>query len=227
MTQIGKYWNNPLGTVSLRIEGVLAKTPADDPRRKALEIVEQEVERMSGLVANLLQFSRAGRDQVSTVDVREELNRTIELTGYHLKKHGIHVEPDFSPDVPIIYADRQQLRQVFLNLFTNATDAMEAGGRLTLRVRHGILPGNREAVVIEVIDTGVGIAPEHLSRVTDPFFTTKEEGKGTGLGLAICRRIVQQHQGAFQVESQLGEGTVVRVILPIRPDANVAILHTE
>ena len=81
--------NNPLGTVSLRIEGVLAKTPADDPRRSALEVIDQEVERMARLVGNLLQFSRAGRDQVSTVDVCEEITKTIELTDHHLKRHGI------------------------------------------------------------------------------------------------------------------------------------------
>ena len=84
---------------------------------------------------------------------------------------------------------------MFLNLFTNAADAMPDGGRLTPRVRPGELPGGVPAVVIEVADTGAGIPPEHLARVFEPFFTTKEEGKGTGLGLAICRRIVEQHHG--------------------------------
>jgi signal transduction histidine kinase len=79
--------------------------------------------------------------------------------------------------------------------------------------------------VVEVADTGVGIPPELLPRVTEPFFTTKPEGKGTGLGLAICRRIVRQHQGTIDVESRPGEGTTVRVTLPVRPDTNVAGLH--
>ena len=180
--------NNPLGTVSLRIEGVLARTPPDDPRRRALEIVEQELERMARLVANLLQFSRPGRDQVSTVDVCDEVAKTVELTEHHMRKRQIHVGSYFAPGLPLIYADRQQLRQVFLNLFTNADDAMTAGGRLIARVKPGELPAARPAVVIEVEDTGVGIPPEHLERVTEPFFSTKAEGKGTGLGLAICRR---------------------------------------
>jgi signal transduction histidine kinase len=218
--------NNPLGTVSLRIEGVLNKTPQDDPRRAALEVIDQEITRMADLVANLLQFSRAGRDQVSTVDVREEVNRTVELIGHHMRKYAIRVESNFAPDVPVIYADRQHLRQVFLNLFTNAADAMPGGGRLLLQVRSGALPDGRPSVSVEVTDTGVGIQPEYLPRVTDPFFTTKPEGKGTGLGLAICRRIVQQHQGALQVESKVGVGTTVRVVLPVRPDSNVAVLHT-
>jgi PAS domain S-box-containing protein len=218
--------NNPLGTVSLRVEGLLAKTPADDPRRKSLEIIEGEVERMAGLVANLLQFSRAGREQVSTVDVCEEINKTVELVQHHLRKRGIQVQLEFSRDA-VIHADRQQLRQVFLNLFTNAADAMPAGGRLIPRVRRGELPGNLPAVVIEVADTGTGIPSSLLSRVFDPFFTTKEEGKGTGLGLAICKRIVAQHQGTLGIESQVDHGTTVRITLPVRPDTNVTGLRAE
>jgi two-component system, LuxR family, sensor kinase FixL len=218
--------NNPLGTVSLRIEGVLDRMPADDPRRRPLEIVEQEVARMARLVANLLQFSRPGRDQVSSIQVCDEIVMTFELTSHHLKRRGVAVETDFAPDVPIIFADRQQLRQVFLNLFTNAADAMPAGGRLTPRVRTGELPPARPAIVVEVIDTGTGIPPEDLDRVMDPFFTTKPEGQGTGLGLAICRRIVRKHQGTLEIDSREGEGTTVRITLPIRLDTNVADQHS-
>jgi signal transduction histidine kinase len=159
---------------------------------------------------------------VSTVDVCDEVRKTIELTEHHLRKRQVRVETEFAPGVPPIYADRQQLRQVFLNLFTNAADAMPGGGRLTPRVRPGELPPDRPAVVVEVADTGVGIAPEHLGRVTEAFFTTKPEGKGTGLGLAICRRIVEQHQGTLQIASRPGEGTTVRVTLPVRNGGNVA-----
>ncbi|VTT99281.1 chemotaxis protein : Signal transduction histidine kinase, nitrogen specific, NtrB OS=uncultured bacterium GN=ACD_75C00451G0002 PE=4 SV=1: PAS_9: PAS_4: HisKA: HATPase_c [Gemmataceae bacterium] len=214
--------NNPLGTVSLRVEGLIAKTPADDPRRKPLEIIEGEVERMANLVANLLQFSRAGRDQVSTVDVCEEITRTVDLVAHHLRKKRVKVDTQFAAGVPTIHADRQQLRQVFLNLFTNAADAMPEGGHLTPRVRAGTLPGDVPAIVVEVADTGAGIPADLLPRVFDPFFTTKEEGKGTGLGLAICRRIVDQHRGRVEVESHIGQGTTVRVVLPVRPDTNVA-----
>ncbi|WP_202920622.1 PAS domain-containing sensor histidine kinase [Urbifossiella limnaea] len=219
--------NNPLATVSLRVERLLARTPADDPRRRQLEVIEQEIERMAGLVGNLLQFSRAGRDQVSTVDVPDEVVKTVDLVGHHLRKRQIRVEPEFAAGVPHIHADRQQLRQVFLNLFTNAADAMPAGGRLAPRVRPGRLPPDRPAVVVEVMDTGTGIPPELLGRVCEPFFTTKDEGKGTGLGLAICRRIVQQHHGTLEVESRPGQGTTVRLTLPVRPDTNVAGLHAE
>jgi PAS domain S-box-containing protein len=219
--------NNPLGIVALRVEQLLAKTAADDPRRKSLEVIEGEVERMSALVGNLLQFSRAGRDQVSSVDIPEELLKTLELVGHHLKKRRVVVEPDFAPNIPIIQADRQHLRQVFLNLFTNAADAMPEGGRLIPRVRPGTMNESKPSVVIEVIDTGVGIPKDLLHRVVEPFFTTKDEGKGTGLGLAICRRIIQQHHGTLEVESQVGQGTTVRITLPVRSDTNVAGLWAE
>lgn len=219
--------NNPLGTVSLRIEGVLARTPPDDPRRPALEIIDQEVARMARLVANLLQFSRAGREEITTVDLGEEITRTIELTEHHFKRRGISVESKFDRGVDPIHADRQHLRQVFLNLFTNAADAMPDGGRLTLSMRSSEFPAGVPVVVIEVADTGVGIRPEDIGRVTEPFFTTKEDGKGTGLGLAICRRIVRQHHGTLEIESELGRGTTVRVTLPLRTDKNVTGLRHE
>jgi two-component system, LuxR family, sensor kinase FixL len=185
-------------------------------------VIDGEVERMAGLVANLLQFSRAGRDQVSTVDVCEEVNKTLELVSHHLRKRSIKVSTEFARGTPTIHADRQQLRQVLLNLFTNAADAMSDGGQLTPCVRPAELPGGVPAIEIQVADTGTGIAPDLLPRVFDPFFTTKEEGKGTGLGLAICKRIIAEHHGTLAIESAAGQGTTVRVTLPVHPDINVA-----
>jgi signal transduction histidine kinase len=219
--------NNPLATVNLRVEEVLARTPADDARRRPLEIVEQEADRMAGLVANLLQFSRRGRDEISTVDVNEELRKALELVDYHFRHRGIEVVREVHPAVPAIFADRQKLRQVFLNLLTNAADAMPEGGRMGLRAAPGVLVGGARAVRIEFSDTGVGIAPEHLPRVTEPFFTTKEEGKGTGLGLAICRRVVEEHQGTLQITSEVGKGTTVSVLLPVTSGTNAARLRGE
>ncbi|MBX9582148.1 MAG: hypothetical protein K2X87_17725, partial [Gemmataceae bacterium] len=213
--------NNPLATVSLRVESVLARTPADDPRRASLEVVEQEVERMAGLVANLLQFSRRGQPRASTVDVGEDLAKTLELVQHHLRNRRVGVVQEFAPDVPAIQADRQLLRQVFLNVLTNAGDAMPEGGTLTLRIAPGSLEGGRRAVVVEFADTGVGIPADHLPRVMEPFFTTKDEGKGTGLGLAICRRAVQEHGGAIHITSDVGRGTTVRIALPVGGGVNV------
>ena len=125
--------NNPMATVSLRVESLLMQLAQDETKTKALEIISGEVERMSNLVANLLQFSRRGHQQISTVDVCEEIESTLELIHYHLRNHNINVVREFAPDVPMVQADRQQLRQMFLNLITNASDAMTEGGTLTIR----------------------------------------------------------------------------------------------
>jgi signal transduction histidine kinase len=210
--------NNPLATVSLRVELLLGGMASDAPQRRALEVVEQEVERMGQLVANLLQFTRRGQQQVSTLDVREEIEHTLELIHYHLHHRQITVVRQFAPDVPMVQADRLQLRQLFLNLFTNASDAMPLGGTLTLRVKTEP-PGQLE---IAISDTGMGIAAEDLPRVMEPFFTTKPEGRGTGLGLPICRRIVQEHQGDLSIVSTVHQGTTVFITLPTQHGQNGA-----
>ncbi len=212
--------NNPLATVSLWVESLLAQTATDDPRRRPLEVVEREVDRMADLVANLLQFSRLSSQRTSSVDVGEDLVKTLELVQHYFRGLGVEVVQEFAPGVPVIQADRQLLRQVFLNLLTNAGDAMPDGGTLTLRVAPGFLSDGRRAVLIEFADTGPGISPEHLPKVMEPFFTTKEEGKGTGLGLAICRRAIQEHGGAIHITSDMGTGTTVHIALPVGNRAN-------
>lgn len=205
--------NNPLGIVSLRLEGILAITPDHDPRRPALRIIEAEVERMARLIASLLTFSRHGDDQMSTVNLGEEARMSAELADYHLRRRGVAKIFDIHPEVPPIYADRQKFRQVFLNLYTNAADAMPTGGTLTTRV-FGDTAETGDHVIVEVADTGLGIPPAILPHVMDTFFTTKSEGQGTGLGLAICRRIVTEHKGELTIASNVGQGTTVRMSLP-------------
>lgn len=204
--------NNPLATVALRTESLLRRLPEDSEQRKPLEIITQEVDRMAVLVNNLLQFSRRSHRQISTVDPREEMSNSLELVHYHLRTRKIEVLREFAGELPTIQADRQQLRQLFLNLLTNASDAMPEGGKLT--VRAALDGSSASAVAIEFADTGKGIAAENLERIWDPFFTTKPEGKGTGLGLAICRRIVEEHGGTVEIRSQSGRGTTVKMVFP-------------
>ena len=218
--------NNPLATVSLRTESLLAGAETESADRHELEIIEREVERMTHLVANLLQFSRRSRQQISTLNVCAETEKTLELIEYHLRQHNIVIAREYAEDMPHILADRQQLRQLFLNLFTNACDAMPRGGTLTIRVT--ALPESAK-VVIEIMDTGTGIPAEILPKVTAPFYTTKPEGKGTGLGLAICRRIAQEHKGTFEVVSEgiPGRGTTARISLPVANGINTDSLSHE
>jgi len=200
--------NNPLQTVGLRIESLSRRLSGDPAAHEALSVVEKELDRMAHLVENLLQLSRKGEQRIAIVNAAEELEKTVELLHYHLRKCGIETKKDFQPGIPLIRVDPEQLQQAFLNLFTNACDAMPSGGNLTLRARGGT------KVVIEIIDTGSGIAAVDLPRVMETFFTTKPPGKGTGLGLPICRRIVEAHGGALSIESEPGRGTTVRIVLP-------------
>ncbi|HUI70732.1 MAG TPA: ATP-binding protein [Spirochaetia bacterium] len=203
--------NNPLATASLRIESLRAGLAENDPRRVSLEVVEKEIDRMARLVADLLQFSRRSQSQVSTVDVREEVEKSLDLIHYHLRKSSIEVRKILPPEARMILADRQQLRQVFLNLFSNAADAMPRGGILSISVSTKDSPAQ---VLIEVSDTGEGIPQDILPKLMTPFFTTKPEGKGTGLGLSICRRIIQEHKGTLNITSEVGKGTIISIALP-------------
>jgi signal transduction histidine kinase len=205
--------NNPLAIVGLMVESLLEQTPADDPKRHALEVIEQEVERMGHQVASLLQFSRRSQPQTSTVDVTEVIASTLDLVQNHLRNRSIKVVTDFQPGISTIQADREQLRQLCLNLLTNAADAMPKGGTVAVRVAPCSINGNSPALGIEFADTGAGIASEDLSKIVEPFYTTKPEG--TGLGLAICKRIVQEHHGVLEITSVVGQGTTVRGTLPI------------
>jgi PAS domain S-box-containing protein len=206
--------NNPLATISLHAEVLVGQLAADDPHRRSLLVIEQEVERMATLVSNLLLFSRRSHRQICTMDLREELTNLLDFIQYHLRSHKIDIVQDFAAFLPTVQADRQQLRQVFLNLISNASDAMPEGGTLTVKSRAGAMNGGQTAVVVEFSDTGTGIQAGDLPRLWEPFFTTKPEGKGIGLGLAICRRTVEGHRGTIEIETGPGKGTTARITLP-------------
>jgi signal transduction histidine kinase len=205
--------NNPLATVALRAESLLAHLPVEEQSRAA-DVILREVERMASLVSNLLQFSRRSHQQISSLDLRAELRDSLEFIQYHLHSRKIDIVQDLADDLATIQADRQQLQQMFLNLLTNASDAMPEGGTLTVRALPGTFENGGAAVVIEFSDTGIGISQEDLPKLWEAFFTTKQAGKGTGLGLPICRRTVEEHHGTINIESCLGKGTTVRIILP-------------
>jgi PAS domain S-box-containing protein len=217
--------NNPLAILSLRVESLETQLPDTFLGKKDVEIMGIEIERMASLVSNLLQFSRSGQRHLSSLNVREELDNTLELVHSYLVHRHIEVREETTPSTPLVIADRQQMRQLFLNLITNASDAMPEGGTLKVDI-HPRPDGSQ--VMIELQDTGVGIDPRDLPRVVEPFFTTKPEGKGTGLGLAICRRIVEEHQGSFQVTSPgKDQGVTVRMSLPCSHPETSLIAETE
>lgn len=219
--------NNPLTTINLHLESLIEELPATGENGRQVRIIDQEVDRMAKLVANLLQFSRTREQQISSFDVEEELEKTVEIIQYVFRKSGIAVKKKFAADLPLIQADRQKLRQLFLNLIMNSCDATPPGGTITLRTGRAKVDVEQQGIFIEVTDSGMGIAPENLARIMEPFFTTKPEGKGTGLGLAISRRIVQEHRGLIEFVSSLGVGTTVRLTFPIGNETNGKIASSE
>src|SRR5207244_4136365 len=219
--------NNPLGTIALRVESLASAVAGDERKERWVEIISDEVERMAKLVGNLLQFSRRGHAQISTVNVSDEIRNSVEFIHYYLRNRKVNIIYELADDLPTVAADRQQLRQLFLNLLTNACEAMPQGGNLTIRTARGELPENIEAVIVHLIDTGIGISTDDLENIWEPFFTTKSEGKGTGLGLAICRRVVEENRGTISIESRLGEGTTVIIHLPTTNGSVSAELSAE
>jgi PAS domain S-box-containing protein len=206
--------NNPLTTISLRIESLGGDLSNDEEKSHTLKIIADEVDRMGKLIGRLLQFSRHNGREISTLNIREEIENSLELVEYHLRAQNIEVVREFDATLPTIEADRQQLRQIFLNLLTNASDAMSQGGKLITRVKSVDPENGVRGVRIELADSGSGITPADLKRIWEPFFTTKAEGKGTGLGLAITRRAIEAHHGTISIDSQFAKGTTVTIFLP-------------
>jgi signal transduction histidine kinase len=233
--------NKPLATVSLGLESLLAQTPEGDPKRGALEAIQVEVERMRKLVSDLLHGSRREHPYVSTLDIRKVIEQVVELAHHHLLKRGISVVQEFAPDLPLTQGDRQELEQVFLILFSTASDAMPDGGTLTLRAfverRSGEPenPGQGETeserigevrLVIEVADTGIAITPENLPKVMEPRLTPKPLGTWAGLGLSICQRIIEDHYGQIAITSEGGRGTTFHITVPVVSGLDQMNRHT-
>lgn len=202
--------NTPLTGISSYSQMLMQQIPATDPRHLLLEKIHRQTSRASAIVNNLLNFSRVSDARLAPVNLNRVLDDTIQLLEAQLRNTQIEVVRQYEPDLPLALGNAAKLQQVFMNLILNARDAMPDGGRLEL-----ITEDLGEVVQIAFRDSGAGIAPEHLSKIYDPFFTTKQIGKGTGLGLAVSYGIVQDHGGHIVVQSNLGEGTCFRINLPL------------
>jgi two-component system NtrC family sensor kinase len=206
--------NNPLGSVLLYADILRRETPEENAQqREDLDMIVREATRCRTIVMDLLNFARQNEVLAQDTDVNALLRELAQEVSRKEAYRGVALVEDLDPVLPSIQADPLQLRQVFLNLANNAAEAMPEGGSLTLRTRKGSVPGY---VTVEVEDTGIGIAPEHMSKIFTPFFTTKPIGKGTGLGLAIIYGIVKMHQGQISVRSEVGKGTTFVISLRVQ-----------
>jgi PAS domain S-box-containing protein len=208
--------NNPLTSITAYAQYLQRRLqdPADVER--AGRILEA-AERILHFTRDLVTYARPSPEQPRPVNIHEVLDQAVVFCEHVIAERGVAVRKAFAPELPPVYAVRGQLHQVFINLITNACHAVPEGrGELVLRTE-AAPSGDR--VRVEVTDNGAGIAPEHLERVFEPFFSTKGEGKGTGLGLSIVRNIITQHRGELAVSSRLGAGTTFTVTLLCPPDA--------
>jgi two-component system NtrC family sensor kinase len=211
--------NNPLGTILLYSESMLKECAEGDLRCADLSTIVSETKRCKRIVADLLNFSRQHQVMVQPTDINVLLQELVELTARRIKTVTIPIECEFDTHLPTIDGDTAQLRQVFLNLITNAVEAMPLGGTLAVRT----CKGPDDLITVEIQDTGTGIRHEDLGKLFTPFFTTKPIGKGTGLGLAIIYGIIKMHRGQINVQSQVGKGTTFIVNLPVKlPAAETA-----
>ncbi len=211
--------NNPLTGVLTHATLLARKLPENDPMAERLQTIANETLRARDIVRNLLDFSRKESLKRRKAAVSEVVEAALKLLRKQAELANVVVTLDFADDVPDVYVDVNQMKQIFINILNNAIHAMPGGGELTISIRSEKPDGRRPWVEVAFTDTGTGIPPEDLERVFDPFFTSKKEGEGTGLGLSISKRIAEEHGGGIEVESELGVGSTFTVKLPT---ANIA-----
>jgi PAS domain S-box-containing protein len=203
--------NTPLTGVSSYTQMLLGMLNETDPKHALLQKVRTQAERATNIVNNLLNFSRTGSaTEFAEIDVARVFDDTLQLLEPQLRRSQIEIVRQYDADAPEAYGNAGKLQQVFTNLILNARDAIPDGGKIIVST------GTAEdgSLVAEITDTGIGIAPENVAKIYDPFYTTKGVGQGTGLGLAVSYGIVQEHAGRITVDSTPGHGTTFRIILP-------------
>ena len=212
--QIGTPLNSISGYIQLMLqEGNLQ--PEDQNR---LKIIESQLDRLADSVKNLLIFTRQPKPLLKPLNVNEVLEELIRLSLPWRHARNATLFSSLSSEVPSILGDPTHLQTLFLNLITNALDAMPQGGhlRISTQVQFTQAPSgeNGRWVEISIADTGIGITEESKKRIFNPFFTTKKIGEGTGLGLAICEKIIKEHAGRLEVESEVGKGSTFSIFIP-------------
>ncbi len=210
--------NNPMTSILGFSELITAELTSDhlsqdniDKCLKYSDIMMNEAHRCKQIAQSLLQFSRQKTTEKAFTDINQVIDASLALAKFHIKSGPIEIITELTPGLPHIMADANQLQQVFLNLIINAKDAMEEGGNLKIITKQL----NEKRVQITFEDTGGGIPADSLEDIFKPLYTSKEEGKGTGLGLSISQDIIERHEGAIDVKSNVGEGATFIIILPI------------
>jgi two-component system, NtrC family, sensor kinase len=213
--QIGTPLNSISGYIQLMLqEGSFSLTD-----RERMMIIESQLDRLADSVKNILSFTRQPEPQLKPLDINGMLEELIHLSGPWFLARKVKLLSSLSSPLALVLGDPTHLQTLFLNLISNALDAMPNGGALTIATQQSSFPpptGKGDGwVQVSVKDTGIGITEESKKRIFDPFFTTKKLGEGTGLGLSICEKIIKEHSGRLDVESEVGKGSTFTVRLPV------------
>jgi signal transduction histidine kinase len=223
--------NTPLAVISTYAQMLAKQISGDAQKAPLLEKIARQTFRASEIVNSLLNFSRTSPTELVPLDLNKIVRETLTLVEHQFTAAGIHVDLSLAEALPRIRGNSGKLQQVFLNLFLNARDAMESGGRLAISTTGsttGSTAGGRDRLVrLSVKDSGTGIAPENLAKIFDPFFTTKGARKGTGLGLSVSYGIIREHGGEIEVESESGKGARFLLSFPEIASALVPVPSGE
>ena len=210
-SQIAHEVNNPLYGIMNTLELMKTEISPQNKRRRLLDMSLSETMRLADMLRKMLSFSKPDEEEKKAVDINTILDEILLLYEKQLREHSIKIFSSFAENLGKIYASTSQLRQVFLNMISNARDAMPEGGILTVKTE-----ADGDDAVISVTDTGQGIKEENLDKIFDTFFTTKTDSvKGVGLGLSVCYGFIKDHGGDIKVRSSLGSGTTFTTILPV------------
>jgi signal transduction histidine kinase len=208
-SQIAHELNNPLYGIMNTLELLKTEVSPQSKRRKVLDMALSETERLTELLRKMLRFSKPEEEERQPTDVNTILEEILLLVRKQLMEHSIRISTSFAQGLGEVYASKSQLRQVFLNMISNARDAMPDGGTLSVKSME-----KRDDIHIEISDSGIGIREENIGRIFDAFFTTKDGVKDVGLGLSVCYGFIKEHGGDIRVSSQWGAGTTFTIILP-------------
>jgi len=206
---------NPLTSISAFAQ-LLREMATDEFSKSSLDIINNHIQRITEIVRQMSTYSRPDSLNVKSIQANAVLNSSLDLMRLDKRwKSTIDITISLDTSLPMILIDEGQLSQVFINIILNALDAMSEGGAMHISTRTGTDDQGNNAILIEFKDSGVGIPPEELKKIFDPFYTTKEAGKGTGLGLALSYNIVKKFNGDIKVESEPGKGAVFTIVLPL------------
>jgi signal transduction histidine kinase len=200
---------NPLTSINILIHSLRESLSSKNSHREDLKVIEEEIDRINEIVDQFLRFARPSPPLLEKVEVPSIFEETLQLLRPQIEKQRISVQKNFR-SLPPITIDKEQMKQVALNLLLNAIQAMPKGGRLKLS---GRIPTGNQWIQLSIQDSGIGIPPEDMDKLFDPFFSTREGG--IGLGLSIAHRIIDQHHGRIEAESTPRKGTLFTIMLPL------------